>query len=55
MDGEDTGEEYDLSQYDYLVGTLHYDPDDFGVFKCHSITAVDGDVVVYRCNYNSKS
>ena len=48
VNGEDSGEEYDLSQYDYLVGTLHYDPDDFGVFKCRSITAVDGDVVVYR-------
>jgi len=55
VNGEDSGEEYDLSQYDYLVGTLHYDPDDFGVFKCRSITAVDGDVVVYRSKYNSKS
>ena len=55
VNGEDSGEEYDLSQYDYLVGTLHYDPEDDVVFKCDSIAVVGGDVVVYRCKYNSKS
>ena len=25
------------------------------MFKCHSIAALEGNVVVYRCKYNSKS
>ena len=54
-DEEDSGEEYDLSQYDNLVGKLHYDPDDDAVYKCHSITVVGDDVVVYRCKYDSKA
>jgi len=54
-DEEDLGEEYDLSQYVNLVGKLHYDPDDDAVYKCHSITVVGDDVVVYRCKYDSKA
>ena len=46
---------YDLSQYDYLLQKLHYDPEDNAVFKSHSIAALEGNVVVYRCKYNSKS
>jgi hypothetical protein len=37
------------------VGKLHYDPDDDAVFKCDSITVLYGNVVVYRCKYDSKS
>ena len=25
------------------------------MFKCHNIAALEGNVVVYRCKYNSKS
>ena len=52
---EDSGDEYDLSQYDYLLQKLHYDPEDNAVFKYHSIAALEGNVVVYHCKYNSKS
>ena len=53
---EDSGDEYDLSHYDHLLGKMHYDPDDKAVFKCHSIAVVGaGVVVVYRCMYNSES
>ena len=54
-DEGDSGDEYELSQYDYLVGKLHYDPDDKAVFKCHSVAVVGGLVVAYRCKYNSQS
>ncbi len=52
---EDSDDEYDVSHYDYLVGNLHYDPDDDAVYKCYSISVVEGDVVVYPCKYDSKS
>jgi hypothetical protein len=51
----DLGDEYDLSQYDKLVGKPHYDPDDDAVYKCSNVAVVDGNVVVYRCKYNSIS
>jgi len=54
-DEEDSGEEYDLSQYVNLVGKLHCDPDDDAVYKCHSITVVGDNAVVYRCKYDSKA
>ena len=54
-DEGDLNDEYDLSQYDDLIGKLHYDPDDEAVFKCHRITVVDDLVVVYRCKYDSIS
>jgi len=44
-----------VSQYDYLVGNMHYDPDDDAVYKCYSISVVEGNVVVYRCKFDSKS
>ena len=49
------GDEYELSQYEDLVGKLHYDPDDDAVFKCHRIAVLGGVVVSYRCKYNSVS
>ena len=37
----------DLSQYDYLLQKLHYDPEDNAVFKCHSIiAALEGNIVL---------
>ena len=49
------GDEYELSQYEDLVGKLHYDPDDDAVFKCHRIAVLGGVVVSYRCKYDSVS
>ena len=43
-----------MSQYDYLVGNTHYDPKDDAVYKCYSISVVEGNVVVYRCKFDSK-
>ena len=45
----------DLSQYDYLLQKLHYDFEDNDVFKCHSVAALEGNIVLYRCKYYSKS
>ena len=60
-DADHAGEEYDLSQFDHLYGTTHYDADksDCGVFKCVKIVAEDfgdgAEVVVYRSKYDPKT
>ena len=58
-DGECNQTGYDLDKYSYLKDTIHYDPDDAGVFKCVRIVAEDfgdgAEVVVYRCKYNAQT
>ena len=56
-EGEDSSEDgYDLSNYQYLIEKPHYDPDDEAVYKCSVIDVDDnGDIVVFRCKYNSES
>ena len=54
---KDSGDDYDLGQYEYLLGETHYDDDkeDSGVFKCMEITVEDDIIVVYRSKYNTKT
>ena len=56
MVGDSDEEEYNLSKYKYLIEKPHYDPDDQAVYKCSAINVDDeGNIVVYRCKYNSES
>ena len=53
-------DEFNVDEFKYLVGTLHYDKEDKGVFRCERVVAEDFDdgngtvVVVYRCKYDQK-
>ena len=55
-DEESSSEGYDLSEYEFLVGKSHYDPDDDAVYKTTRVAVnTEGDVVVYRSKYSTNT
>ena len=44
----DNESEHDISEYLHLVGTLHYDPDERGVYQTTRVVEEGGYIVVYR-------